>query len=49
MQDRRLRWRRLFGIGLTDLFSRRPFGVEMDKGLAVKSRLLDIVIVRKSG
>ena len=40
-------WHRLFGLILTDSFSRLPFVVELEKDLSLKKQRLDVVIVRK--
>ncbi len=41
-------WHRLFGIALTDLFSDTPWRVELEKELAVKRQLLDVVIIAQT-
>ncbi len=41
-------WHRLFGIALTDLFSGTPWLVELEKELAVKRQLLDVVIIAQA-
>lgn len=38
-------WHRLFGITLSDLFAGTPWRVELEKELALRSQLLDIVII----
>ena len=40
-------WHRLFGIALTDLFTGRPWRVEMEKELALKSQRLDVLIIER--
>src|SRR2546425_10548597 len=40
-------WHRLFGLLLTDLFTRSPFIVEVERDLSVQQQLLDVVIVRR--
>ena len=35
-------WHRLFGIALTDLFAGRPWRVELEKELALKSQRLEL-------
>jgi hypothetical protein len=40
-------WHRLFGITLTDLFAGTPWRVELEKELALRSQLLDIVIIEQ--
>ena len=40
-------WHRLFGIALTDLFTGRPWRVEVEKELALKSQRLDILIIEQ--
>ena len=40
-------WHRLFGIALTDLFTGRPWRVELEKELALKSRRLDVLIIER--
>ncbi|WP_295426554.1 hypothetical protein [uncultured Thiodictyon sp.] len=40
-------WHRLFGIALTDLFTGRPWRVEVEKELALKSQRLDILIIER--
>ncbi|MBI1928732.1 hypothetical protein HYR99_31365 [Candidatus Poribacteria bacterium] len=42
-----IRWHRLFGLALTDLFTDSPFRVELEKDLSLKQQLLDVVIIRK--
>ncbi len=39
-------WHRLFGLILTDFFTDSPFVVELEKDLALKRQLLDVVILR---
>lgn len=41
-------WHRLFGIALTDLFAGTPFRVELEKELALRSQLLDVVIIQNT-
>ncbi len=38
-------WHRLFGIGLTDLFTGSRWRVELEKELALRSQLLDVVVI----
>lgn len=40
-------WHRLFGIALTDLFTGRPWRVELEKELALKSQRLDLLIIER--
>jgi hypothetical protein len=40
-------WHRLFGLILTDFFTGSPFIVELEKDLALKKQLLDVVILRR--
>lgn len=40
-------WHRLFGIALTDLFTGRPWQVEVEKELALKSQRLDVLIIER--
>ena len=40
-------WHRLFGIALTDLFTGRPWRVELEKELALKGQLLDVLIIER--
>ena len=40
-------WHRLFGIALTDLFTGRPWRVELEKELALKSQRLDGLIIER--
>jgi hypothetical protein len=40
-------WHRLFGIALTDLFTGRPWRVELEKELALKSQSLDMLIIER--
>jgi hypothetical protein len=40
-------WHRLFGLLLTDFFTRSPFIVEVERDLSVQQQLLDVVIVRR--
>lgn len=40
-------WHRLFGIALTDLFTGRPWRVELEKELALRSQRLDILIIER--
>lgn len=40
-------WHRLFGIALTDLFTGRPWRVDVEKELALKSQRLDILIIER--
>jgi len=43
-----LRWHRLFGIALTDLFTDTPWRVELEKELALSSQLLDVAIIART-
>ena len=45
--DTPIPWHRLFGIALTDLFTDRPWRVELEKELALKSQRLDILIIER--
>ena len=40
-------WHRLFGIALTDLFIGRPWRVELELELAIKSQRLDVLIIER--
>lgn len=40
-------WHRLFGIALTDLFIGRPWRVELELELALKSQRLDVLIIER--
>jgi hypothetical protein len=40
-------WHRLFGIALTDLFTGRPWRVELEKELALKGQRLDVLIIER--
>jgi hypothetical protein len=40
-------WHRLFGITLTDLFAGRPWRVEVEKELALRSQRLDILLIER--
>ncbi len=40
-------WHRLFGIALTDLFIGRPWRVEHELELAIKSQRLDVLIIER--
>jgi hypothetical protein len=40
-------WHRLFGLILTDFFTDSPFVVELEKDLALKKQLLDVVVLRR--
>jgi hypothetical protein len=40
-------WHRLFGVTLTDLFAGTPWRVELEKELALRSQLLDVVIIEQ--
>src|SRR5947209_13572012 len=42
-------WHRLFGLILTDFFADSPFVVELEKDLALKKQLLDVVVLRREG
>ncbi len=40
-------WHRIFGIALTDLFIGRPWRVELELELAIKSQRLDVLIIER--
>ena len=40
-------WHRLFGLMLMDFFTDSPFVVELEKDLAQKKQLLDVVVLRR--
>jgi hypothetical protein len=40
-------WHRLFGIALTDLFTGRPWRVELEQKLALKGQRLDVLIIER--
>jgi hypothetical protein len=40
-------WHRLFGFTLMDFFTGSPFIVELEKDLALKKQLLDVVVLRR--
>jgi hypothetical protein len=40
-------WHRLFGLLLTDFFSRSPFAVEVERDLSQQQQFLDVAIVRR--
>ena len=40
-------WHRLFGMALTDLFTGRPWRVELELELALKSQRLDVLIIER--
>src|SRR5438128_11744090 len=42
-----MNWHRLFGLILTDYFADSSFTVELEKDLALKKQLLDVVILRR--
>ena len=44
-----INWHRLFGLALADYFTDTAYPVEMEKDLARKRQLLDIVIIRAGG
>ena len=44
-----INWHRLFGLTLCDYFTGTRYAVEMEKDLARKRQLLDILIIRGSG
>ncbi len=44
-----INWHRLFGLTLADYFTNTAYQVEMEKDLARKRQLLDIVIIRSAG
>ncbi len=41
-------WHRLFGMALTDVFVGRPWRVELEKELAIKSQRLDVLIIEQT-
>lgn len=41
-------WHRLFGMILTDVFAETPWHVEMEKEQALRSQLLDVLIIARS-
>ncbi|MCC8995047.1 MAG: hypothetical protein LM550_15455 [Candidatus Contendobacter sp.] len=44
-----INWHRLFGLTLADYFTGTGYQVEMEKDVARKRQLLDIVIIRATG
>jgi len=42
-----LNWHRLFGIGMTDLFTGTGYAVELEKDLSIKQQFLDVVVIKK--
>ncbi len=40
-------WHRLLGMVLTDLFTGRPWRVELEQELALKSQRLDVLIIER--
>ena len=40
-------WHQFFGIALTDLFTGRPWRVELEKELALKGQRLDVLIIER--
>ena len=42
-----VKWHRLFGLGLKDLFTNTPFEVELEIDLSIKQQFLDVVVLRK--
>jgi hypothetical protein len=40
-------WHRLFGLLLCDFFSDSPFDVELEKDLALRKQLLDVVVLQR--
>jgi len=40
-------WHRLLGMVLTDLFTGRPWRLELEQELALKSQRLDILIIER--
>jgi hypothetical protein len=40
-------WHRLFGAMMTDLFTRSPFVVELERDVSMQQQLLDVVVVRR--
>jgi hypothetical protein len=47
-QAKRIDWHRWFGIGLTEHFHGTPWRVELEKELALKRQLLDVVIIEQA-
>ena len=44
-----INWHRLFGLALCDYFTGTEYAVEMEKDLARKRQVLDILIIRGQG
>jgi hypothetical protein len=44
-----INWHRLFGLALEDYFTGTRYAVEMEKDVARKRQVLDVVIVRGTG
>ena len=42
-----IKWHRLFGLGLKDLFTNTPFEVELEIDLSIQQQFLDVVVIRK--
>src|SRR6266404_3407912 len=42
-----MNWHRLFGLILTDFFTGSSYVVELEKDLALKKQLLDVVVLRR--
>ena len=41
-------WHRLFGLGLTDLFTDTGFGVELERDLSIRKQILDVILIKRS-
>jgi len=41
-------WHRLFGLGLTDLFTNTKYQVELEKDLSIQQQFLDVVIIEQT-
>ena len=44
-----IHWHRLFGLTLADDFTGTPYTVELEKDLARKRQILDVLIIRGEG
>jgi hypothetical protein len=42
-----MNWHRLFGLILSDFFAGSPYLVELEKDLALRKQLLDVVVLRR--
>ena len=47
-ENERLDWHRLFGIAVTLHFADYPLDIELEKEMAIKSQLLDVLVIKKS-